>query len=131
MSTRIRDFATTAPFPAADDYVALDGTTNGTRRCLTSNLDKAAWLTRQVADFTAEANRHYALAADNIDVTLPASPIDGTFVGIHSFGTRAGCTLLRNGETIETLAEDLTIDSSRFAFLVVYSATEDTWFITE
>lgn len=33
-SARIKDFATTATSPAGDDYIALDGTTNGTRKIL-------------------------------------------------------------------------------------------------
>ncbi len=32
MSVRIKDLATTATSPAADDYIAIDGATNGTRK---------------------------------------------------------------------------------------------------
>ena len=41
-TTRIKDISTTATTAAADDYVLLDGATNGTRKGLASNLITAA-----------------------------------------------------------------------------------------
>lgn len=37
-TTRIKDISTTATQAASDDYLALDGTTNGTRKILASNV---------------------------------------------------------------------------------------------
>lgn len=37
-NTRIKDISTTASAAANDDYLAIDGSTNGTRKILTSNL---------------------------------------------------------------------------------------------
>ena len=37
-TTRVKDIPTTATTAAADDYVLLDGATNGTRKGLASNL---------------------------------------------------------------------------------------------
>lgn len=44
-STRIKDIQTTASAAANDDYVALDGTTNGTRKILASNLGGGSSIT--------------------------------------------------------------------------------------
>lgn len=38
MSTRIKDLTTTASSPASDDYLAIDGATNGTRKIPASSL---------------------------------------------------------------------------------------------
>lgn len=38
MSVRIKDLTTTATSPASDDYLALDGATNGTRKIPASSL---------------------------------------------------------------------------------------------
>lgn len=35
---RIKDLTTTATSPSNDDYIALDGSTNGTRKILASNM---------------------------------------------------------------------------------------------
>lgn len=37
-NTRIKDLTTTAPDAANDDYLVLDGQTNGTRKILASNI---------------------------------------------------------------------------------------------
>lgn len=42
--TRIKDIATTTTTAAADDYVPLDGTTNGSRKILPGNLSPVKWL---------------------------------------------------------------------------------------
>lgn len=38
MSTRIKDLTTTASSPASDDYLAIDGATNGTRKIPASSI---------------------------------------------------------------------------------------------
>ncbi len=42
MSIRIKDLTTTASSPASDDYLALDGATNGTRKIAASSLGGAS-----------------------------------------------------------------------------------------
>lgn len=42
MSTRIKDLTTTASSPASDDYLAIDGATNGTRKIAASSLGGAS-----------------------------------------------------------------------------------------
>ena len=37
-TTRIKDISSTATSAAGDDYLALDGSTNGTRKILASNI---------------------------------------------------------------------------------------------
>ena len=52
-TTRVKDIPTTATTAAADDYVLLDGATNGTRKGLASNLITPA---AHNADATAHLN---------------------------------------------------------------------------
>lgn len=42
MSTRIKDLTTTASSPASDDYLAIDGATNGTRKIPASSIGGAS-----------------------------------------------------------------------------------------
>lgn len=42
MSTRIKDLTTTASSAASDDYLAIDGATNGTRKIAASSLGGAS-----------------------------------------------------------------------------------------
>ena len=39
---RIKDFVTTATSPANDDYIAIDGSTNGTRKILADSFAPAS-----------------------------------------------------------------------------------------
>ena len=72
MSTRLKDWAKTTTAPDTDDYLAVDGATNGSRRMLDSD-----YKTDVAADFVA-APTTYKLAplngSNKIDATyLPAS----------------------------------------------------------
>lgn len=61
-------------------------------------------------------------------LTLPTSPVTGTQIAVadfgYSFGTNA-LTIGRNGATIMSLSEDMTVDISGASFTLVYSGT--TW----
>lgn len=72
MSTRLKDWAKTTTAPASDDYLAVDGATNGSRKILDS-----AYKTDVAADFVA-APTTYKIAplngSNKIDATyLPTS----------------------------------------------------------
>ena len=63
-TTRVKDIPTTATTAAADDYVLLDGATNGTRKGLASNLITAT-AAAATAAHNAEAGAHgSAIACD-------------------------------------------------------------------
>ena len=70
--TRIKDIPTTVTSPASDDYYALDGNTNGTRKMLHS-----AMITNVAATLVADPTTHKLCplnGSNKIDVTyLPAS----------------------------------------------------------
>ena len=58
-TTRVKDIPTTAPTAAADDYVLLDGATNGTRKGLASNLITSAAAAAAVAWLKTTINYSY------------------------------------------------------------------------
>ena len=66
--------------------------------------------------------------AGSFTVTLPASPIIGASVVINdaadSFGTN-NLIVARNGSTIETIADNLTLDISSISVSLIYTGT--TW----
>jgi hypothetical protein len=75
------------------------------------------------ANFTAAVNTSYNCdtSAASFTVTLPASPANGTFVGINdaklTFATNP-LTVARNGQLIEGVADDIQLDvSMRGGFL--------------
>ena len=86
-TTRVKDIPTTATTAAADDYVLLDGATNGTRKGLASNLITAAshltapdahlnivrrTLAGNLTLTTADAPSQRIIPDADRDVTLPA-----------------------------------------------------------
>ena len=86
-TTRVKDIPTTATTAAADDYVLLDGATNGTRKGLASNLITPAahnaapgahlnivrrTLAGNLTLTTADAPSQRIIPDADRDVTLPA-----------------------------------------------------------
>ena len=57
---RIKDIETTASSSASDDYVALDGATNGTRKI-------------KASDLAADTNTTYSISISNGVITLTGS----------------------------------------------------------
>jgi hypothetical protein len=66
-------------------------------------------------------------------LTLPATPTIGQEIGIiDGTGTCAtyNITLARNTNNIQGLAEDLTVNSNRAAFTLVYYNVTNGWVLT-
>ena len=128
MPKRIKDLTTTATTAAADDYVALDGVTNGTRKILAASM--AFSYVFKTANYTA-ANKEGVLAdtsGGTFTVTLPASPSVGDSVVVADAGGAWGTnnlTVARNGSTISGLAENLVCNISGASVQLVYDGT--TW----
>lgn len=70
-TTRVKDIPTTATTAAADDYVLLDGATNGTRKGLASNLITPA---AHNADPVAHLNIVRRTLAGNLVLTAADLP---------------------------------------------------------
>ena len=70
-TTRVKDIPTTATTAAADDYVLLDGATNGTRKGLASNLITPA---AHNADAGAHLNIVRRTLSANLVLTAADSP---------------------------------------------------------
>ena len=89
---------------------------------------QAAPYTDIAANTTAVPYVPYRLTA-SLDLTLPASPEDGAWVDVVNTSGTTTARVLRNGQNINGLAEDLTLDKQwvalRFVFRTGYG-----WIIT-
>lgn len=77
------------------------------------------------SSFTAAAGGRYLLTANNLTVTLPASPSNGDRVEIAGMVT--GTVIARNGKTIQGAAEDLSIDVLSFVVVLEFVSSLNDW----
>ncbi|MEN6642576.1 MAG: hypothetical protein ABFE08_09030 [Armatimonadia bacterium] len=82
--------------------------------------------TQQGTSTTAAANTRYAITANSVVLTLPASPANGDWVEAIGHGV-TGCSIARNSKTIAGLSEDLTLDVDPFAVCLVFDSTLNGW----
>lgn len=92
MATRIKDIASTVSTPATDDYLPLDGSTNGTRKMVLSDMRDTKGNLRTIPQNSQSAG--YTLAAADVGkhvsittggVTVPASVFSaGDAVSIYN-----------------------------------------------
>lgn len=68
----------------------------------------------------------YVLTA-SLTLTLPASPAVGDTVRVSNLSGTTTCVVARNGQPIQALAEDLTIDSLNAAITLVYADATRGW----
>ena len=80
------------------------------------------------ANTNATAFNRYQLTA-SVDLTLPASPSDGSWVDVVNTSGTTTSRVLRNGQNINSLAEDMTIDRNFTPFRLVFR-TGYGWIIT-
>ena len=81
-----------------------------------------------VVDTGAAVFNRYQLTA-SVDLTLPASPSDGSWVDVVNTSGTTTSRVLRNGQNINGLAEDMTIDRNFTPFRLVFR-TGYGWIIT-
>lgn len=101
-TTRVKDIPTTATTAAADDYVLLDGATNGTRKGLASNLitPDAATTAAHNADPAAHTNlASRARPLVKADVFSPLFAAAGSAVTLAQ-----DCLVVLNGKTFDLTA---------------------------
>ena len=77
---------------------------------------------------SASAYSRYQLS-DSLDLTLPASPSDGVWVDVVNTSGTTTSRVLRNGQNINGLAEDMTIDKNFTPFRLVFRSGYG-WIIT-
>ena len=125
--TATTDVATTAFVASAALSSALPGQTGNAGKVITTNGTNASWVTpvfpTPYADIatatTAVSYGRYRLTA-SLDLTLPASPADGVWVDVVNTSGTTTARVLRNGQNINGLVEDLTIDKNFAAFRLVF-----------
>jgi hypothetical protein len=82
--------------------------------------------------YTAVANDRVICTAGGFNVTLPLSPLEGDSVQFIDatgiFGTN-NVNVLRNGQKIQNLAEDLTLNVNNAAITLVYTGAAYGWLI--
>jgi len=70
----------------------------------------------------------YAIAANSITLTLPASPSFGDEIQFVPESTAfTGVVIARNGQPIMGLSEDMTLDGEGVSFALVYTDSTNGW----
>jgi hypothetical protein len=80
--------------------------------------------------FTAAANTHYVIVGGATTVTLPTSPSAGTIVWITVANGRTDTVIARNGQNINSLAENMTVDSAFAGIQLRYADATRGWVFT-
>lgn len=80
--------------------------------------------------FTAAANTHYVLVGGATTVTLPASPSAGSIVWITVANGRTDTVIARNGQNINSLAENMTVDSAFAGLQLRFADATRGWVFT-
>ena len=101
----------------------------------TTNTNSASWSNTYIltsTDFiiTQPSNWVVSTASNGVTATLPASPATGTtinFLDANKTWATNNLVLLRNGQTIESLAENLNCDISGFSFSLTYIGGSIGW----
>ena len=134
--TATTDVATTAFVASAALAAALPGQTGNAGKVISTDGTNASWVNpvfltpyaNTATATTAVPYGRYRLTA-SLNLTLPASPADGVWVDVVNTSGTTTPRVLRNGQNINGLAEDLTLDkqwvSLRFVFRTGYG-----WIIT-
>jgi hypothetical protein len=77
---------------------------------------------------TAVSGVLYVLVS-SLTLTLPASPAQGSFVGITNLSNTVTGTVARNNQKIMNLSENLTVDVVNGSFVLYYSGATYGWVI--
>jgi hypothetical protein len=77
--------------------------------------------------FTAVAGNHYILRGGATTVTLPASPAAGNIVWVTVSNGRSDNVIARNGQNIQGLAENMTLDTAYAAVQLRFSDATMGW----
>ncbi len=127
--TATTDVATTAFVASAAFSTVLPGQTGNAGKVISTNGTNASWVnpvfpepyTDIAVNTTAALYGRYRLTA-SLNLTLPASPADGVWVDVVNTSGTTTARALRNGQNINGLAEDLTLDKQWIALRFVFRA---------
>lgn len=114
--------------------VTVDAFTGSTARAdwvigiAVKSAELAAPYSSVSANTNATAFNRYQITA-SLDLTLPPSPNDGSWVDVVNTSGTTTSRVLRNGQNINGLAEDMTIDRNFIPFRLVFR-TGYGWIIT-
>jgi hypothetical protein len=78
---------------------------------------------------TAVASYAYVLTA-SLTLTLPASPTIGDWVQVNNSSGTTTAVVARNGQNIQSLAQDMTIDNATASFTLTFSDATRGWVLT-
>ena len=107
---------------------AADSTSNYTVNLPPTAGTLNAWTNVSGSTALSSGNTYMITSATAATLTLPASPATGATINIADANTITGSvvhTLARNGSTIYSLAENLTLDIPNFQITLWYSGS--TW----
>jgi hypothetical protein len=79
---------------------------------------------------SAAASNHYVLTGGATTVTLPASPAAGAVVWVTVANGRVDNVIARNGQNINSLAENMTIDQANAGIQLRYADATRGWIFT-
>jgi hypothetical protein len=117
-----------ASFSTTLAYTAPTAARTVTLRDLSGTVQLESPVATKSANFDAERNNIYFIDTNAIVATLPAAPAVGDTVQfIDAVGTLTTFTVGRNGKPIMSLAEDLTVDVTYFAFSLVFQGDTNGW----
>lgn len=85
----------------------------------------------RTTDITSTAGTVYFLNAAGLTITLPSSPTAGDVVGIVEVAGDTTSAINRNGENIQGLAENLTIDTAYASVNLVYVDASIGWALAD
>jgi hypothetical protein len=77
----------------------------------------------------AVASTTYVLTA-TLTLTLPSSPTAGDWVKVNNSSATTTPVVARNGSNIQSLAEDMTINSATASFMLTYADATRGWVLT-
>lgn len=99
MATRIKDISTTATQEATDDYIALDGATNGTRKILPIQVRRIPQQSKTAAYtlVAADAGQHISITTGG--VTVPS--------GVMSVGDAV--SIFNNSASNQTITQGTSV----------------------
>jgi len=84
----------------------------------------------KTTNFTAAGGGAYFLGVNNIEVTLPSSPADGTRIYLIWVGS--GCTVIPSGsQKIMGANEGFNLDVYPYSIQLVYISLQNDWRIVE
>lgn len=94
-----------------------------------TEIDAALAWTNTSASTTVVPGTSYFITATSLNLTLPASPVDGDWFRVASGDdSMTGVVIVRAGsETIMGLSEDMTLDPALYSIEMVYNAANTDW----